>query len=233
MSNQPTQLIVALDFDSLDEATRLVDAAGASVLWYKVGKQLFTRYGPDALRPLKKAGKKVFLDLKFHDIPNTVRQAVRSALDIGADMVNVHAGGGLAMMAAAAEARRPDSLVIAVTVLTSMDQQALSQVGVQSSLSDQVERLARLARQAGLDGVVASGHEITMIRAACGPDFVQVIPGIRLASGSADDQKRIMTPGAAAEAGAQFIVVGRPVTRADDPAAAASEIVRQLECGGS
>lgn len=228
-----TELIVALDVDSLSAAQQLVEQIGEAASWYKVGKQLFTREGPAVVRHLADAGKQVFLDLKFHDIPNTVHQAVRSSLDLGARMVNVHASGGLAMLEAAAEARQPGTWVIAVTVLTSMDRPALAQVGVECPVADQVKRLAVLTQQAGLDGVVASGHESALIRDACGPEFVQVIPGIRPASATTDDQKRVMTPADAADAGAHFIVVGRPITQAADPAAAAAAITAELrEIGG-
>ncbi len=228
-----TQLIVALDYNSMDEAKTMVEAAGEQVLWYKVGKQLFTREGPAVVRMLKEAGKKVFLDLKFHDIPNTVKMAVTSALEMGADMVNVHASGSCAMLQAASQAKqdvnRPDTYVIAVTVLTSMDEAELAAVGVQSPVQDQVKRLALLAKESGLDGVVASGQESALIRESCGPAFCQVIPGIRPATAAVDDQKRIMTPAKAAAAGAHFIVVGRPITKSDDPAAAARAIQQELQ----
>jgi orotidine-5'-phosphate decarboxylase len=224
-----TQLIVALDVNTPEEGLALVDRIGDACTWYKVGKQLFTRYGPDIVRQLKERGKKVFLDLKFHDIPNTVREAVRSAAAIGADMTNVHASGGAAMLAAAAEGAKDSGvLLIAVTVLTSMDEQELAGVGVLSSPRDQVVRLARLTEANGVPGVVCSALEIGPLREACGPDFVLVVPGIRPAGSSADDQKRIMTPAQAAELGANFIVVGRPIRCAEDPAAAARAVVAEL-----
>jgi len=227
-----TQVIVALDVDTRAEVEALVQRTGDAVAWYKVGKQLFTQAGPGIVDYLKSQGKQVFLDLKFHDIPNTVGQAVRSALAIGADMVNVHGCGGRAMMEAAAKARKPGSLVIAVTVLTSMDQAAFTEAGYAGTVAEQVSRLARLAQTAGLDGVVASGQESELITAACGPRFVQVIPGIRPAAASVDDQKRVMTPAAAARAGAHYIVVGRPITQAADPAEAARGIVAELASVG-
>jgi orotidine-5'-phosphate decarboxylase len=224
-----TQLIVALDVNTPEEGLALVDRIGDACTWYKVGKQLFTRYGPDIVRQLKERGKKVFLDLKFHDIPNTVREAVRSAAAIGADMTNVHASGGAAMLAAAAEgAKESDVLLIAVTVLTSMDEQELAGVGIAASPRDQVVRLAQLTEANGVPGVVCSALEIGPLREACGPDFVLVVPGIRPAGSSADDQKRVMTPGQAAELGANFIVVGRPIRCAEDPAAAARSVVAEL-----
>jgi len=228
MPSTPTQLIVALDVDHAADALRLVDQLGPAATWYKVGKQLFTRCGPAIVQQLKGRGKRVFLDLKFHDIPNTVQQAVSAALEIGADMVNVHGSGGPAMLAAAAQAKRGDALVIAVTVLTSLDQAGFTAAGYAGTIAEQVQRLARLAQEAGLDGVVASGQESALVRAACGPGFVQVIPGIRPATAGSDDQKRVMTPAAAVRAGAHYIVVGRPVTQAVDPAAAAAAITAEL-----
>ncbi|MBT3286595.1 MAG: orotidine-5'-phosphate decarboxylase [Victivallales bacterium] len=224
-----TQLIVALDVNTSAEGLALVDRIGDACTWYKVGKQLFTRYGPDMVRQLKDRGKKVFLDLKFHDIPNTVREAVRSAAAVGADMTNVHAAGGAAMLAAAAEgAQESDVLLIAVTVLTSMDEAELAGVGITASPREQVVRLAQLTQGNGVPGVVCSALEIEPLRQVCGSDFVLVVPGIRPAGSSTDDQKRVMTPGQAAEQGADFIVVGRPIRCADDPAAAARAIVAEL-----
>jgi orotidine-5'-phosphate decarboxylase len=224
-----TRLIVALDVDTLDAAAHLVERLGAAVEWYKVGKQLFTRHGPAAVRLLKEAGKRVFLDLKFHDIPNTVAQAVRSAAAIGADLTNVHAPGGPSMLRAAAQAGRESGiLVTAVTVLTSMDQAELAAVGVDLDPAQQVVRLAVLSRDCGIPGVVCSPLEVSLIRLACGPDFVLVVPGIRPAGSGSDDQKRIMTPGQAAAAGTDFIVVGRPITAAPDALAAASAILAEL-----
>lgn len=229
MTTSGTQLIVALDVASLDEASRLLDELGDSVTWFKIGKQIFTENGPAAVKLLKERDKNVFLDLKFHDIPNTVAGAVRSAGHIGADMVNVHAGGGSEMMAAAAEAAREfDMLLVGVTVLTSMNAAELANTGITDEPEVQVLRLARLAGKAGLAGVVCSAWEINAIREACGPDFQLVVPGIRPAGADHGDQKRVMTPARAAEAGAQFIVVGRPVTRAESPRKAAQMIHREL-----
>jgi orotidine-5'-phosphate decarboxylase len=226
-----TELIVALDFAIRQDAEALVDEVGDAVTWYKIGKQMFTRYGPSAVEMLKQRQKRVFLDLKFHDIPNTVAKAVESALDIGADMVNVHASGGAAMMAAAAKSAKsanPDALLIAVTVLTSMDESALRGVGVPRQPAEQVEALARLAQDSGVQGVVASAHELELISRACGADFVTVIPGIRPAGAALGDQKRVMTPEQAAALGAHFIVVGRPITQAEDAARAARDIQASL-----
>lgn len=228
-------ILVALDVDSRAAALGLADALRGAVGGFKIGKQLFTAEGPSIVRELAARGDRVFLDLKFHDIPNTVAGAVRSAAATGAWMVNVHASGGRAMMRAAAEAARaaaPDGhrpLVIGVTVLTSLDQAALDEIGTTRSVVDQVVHLARLAQDSGLDGVVASPHEIRAIRQACGDSFLTVIPGIRPASPSAgDDQARTMTPAEAMRAGASYLVIGRPITAASDPRAAAERIAEEL-----
>ena len=224
-----TQLIAALDLDSAEAAFALVDRIGAALQWYKVGKQLFTMNGPELVRGLKKRGKKVFLDLKYHDIPNTVAQAVRAAGALGADMVNVHASGGSTMLNAAAKAASETGVcLIAVTVLTSLDAQEMTAIGISSSPAEQALRLARLSQQAGLAGVVCSAHEIKTIKEACGKSFLTVAPGIRPAGSAAGDQKRIMTPAQAAKAGADFIVVGRPILAAENPASAAQKIQEEL-----
>lgn len=232
-----TELIVALDFEKLKDALAFVETAGDSVAWYKIGSQLFCSAGPAAVAALKANGKKVFLDLKFHDIPNTVASAVSEAVKMGVDMVNVHASGGREMMMAAVKAASDNSpagkrpLVIAVTVLTSMDETAMMEVMNRKDVytpSAHVPHLAKLAKESGMDGVVASAHEIELIRKACGEDFVLVIPGIRPADSSTDDQKRIMTPGQASKKGANFIVVGRPVLKAKNPAEAARAIKAEM-----
>jgi orotidine-5'-phosphate decarboxylase len=222
-------IMVALDVNTLDEARQLVRRCGDAVTWYKVGKQLFTRFGPESVTGLKQAGKKVFLDLKFHDIPNTVGQAVRSAAAIGADLTNVHAGGGPAMLKEAAAAGRDTGIqVIAVTVLTSLDAAQLQAVGVADAPEKQVLRLARLTADAGLNGVVCSALEIAAMRREFGPEFLLVVPGIRPAGSDVGDQKRVMTPKDAAKAGASFLVIGRPITHAADPAAAAQAILADI-----
>ena len=232
------QLLVALDVESgtraLELATSLRDLAGG----FKVGSRLFTAEGPDLVKRLVASGAPVFLDLKFHDIPNTVAQAVDAAVSTGVWMLNVHASGGVPMMQAAgraaaetaAQTGRPRPLIIAVTVLTSMDAPTLASIGVNRPVLEQVVTLARMTQDAGLDGVVASPQETAAIRAACGPEFAIVTPGIRGASAGTtkDDQSRTMGPGEAIEAGASYIVVGRPIIAATDPRAAAAAIVEEL-----
>ena len=226
---EKTRLMVALDVPELNVALELVDRLGDQVEWYKVGKQLFTHYGPVVLKELKSRGRNVFLDMKFHDIPNTVAQAIRSAALIGADIINVHASGGPAMLAAAAEAgRETGKTVIAVTVLTSMDAEQLQALGILATPAEQVLRLARLTQAAGLPGVVCSALELPMLRREFGSDFLTLVPGIRPAGAAAGDQKRIMTPAQAAAAGANYIIVGRPIVAAPDPATAAQAVLAEL-----
>jgi orotidine-5'-phosphate decarboxylase len=231
-------VIVALDVATAREALALADALRDVVGGFKVGKQLFAAEGPSAIRALAERGDRVFLDLKFHDIPNTVAGAVTAAVATGAWMVNVHASGGRAMMRAAADAasataeklggERP--LIIAVTVLTSLDDGAMKEIGVGGTVRQQVVRLARLAQDSGLDGVVASPLEIADIRAACGDAFTIVTPGIRPEGQTRqDDQLRTMSPRSAVEAGADYLVVGRPITSAPDPREAAKQIARDIE----
>lgn len=239
--NPPTidPILIALDVPSASQALAIADSLRGAVGGYKIGSQLFTAEGPSIVRTLADRGDRVFLDLKFHDIPNTVAGAIESASHLGAWMMNVHASGGAAMMSAAAEAAdraaaqgRPRPLVIAVTVLTSMTADALSSVGVSRSPFDQVVHLALMAKGAGMDGVVASPLETAAIREACGPDFLIVTPGIRGGSaeqsGGRQDQARTMAPGDAMRAGASYLVVGRPITGAKDPRAAAEAITAEI-----
>lgn len=232
------QLLIALDVPTAAEALQLADTLRGAVGGFKIGNQLFTAEGPAMVRTLAARGDRVFLDLKFHDIPNTVAGGVAAATALGAWMVNVHASGGMKMMQAAAEAARrtaaavgrPAPRVIAVTVLTSMNAATLSETGVNAPVIEQVSRLARLAQQAGLDGVVASPQETGAIRELCGDRFDIVTPGIRggAAAQSKDDQERTMSPGEAIAAGASYLVVGRPITAAPDPRAAAERIAEEI-----
>ena len=230
-------ILVALDVESAAKAIELADRLRGAVGGYKIGKQLFTAAGPAVVRELTSRGDRVFLDLKFHDIPNTVAGAVQSAVATGAWMVNVHASGGTAMMTAAAEAARksaealgrPRPLVIAVTVLTSMTDATLAEIGIARPVINHVIYLAQLAKHAGLDGVVASPQETRAIRDACGPDFQIVTPGIRPADQQGkDDQARTLTPAEAIAAGATYLVIGRPITGAPNPREAAERIAATL-----
>ena len=230
-------ILVALDVESAAKALALADQLRGAVGGYKIGKQLFTAEGPSMVRELTSRGDRVFLDLKFHDIPNTVAGAVQAAVATGAWMVNVHASGGSAMMKAAAEAAttaaaalgRPRPLVIGVTVLTSMTDAALSEISVSRPMIDQVVHLAKLAKAAGLDGVVASPQETRAIRDACGEGFQIVTPGIRPSDQQGkDDQARTLTPAEAISAGANYLVIGRPITGAADPRLAAERIAATL-----
>jgi orotidine-5'-phosphate decarboxylase len=232
------QLLVALDVESADRAMQLVATLRGVAGGFKIGNRLFTTEGPTLVRRIVDAGSRVFLDLKYHDIPNTVEQAVEAAVGTGAWMINVHASGGTAMMEAAARAARetstrlgrPAPLMIGVTVLTSMDEQALRAIGVERPVLQHVIALARLTQQAGLQGVVASAQETPAIREACGPQFQIVTPGIRGASAGSErnDQSRTMGPAEAIRAGASYIVVGRPIIAAPDPRAAAAAIADEL-----
>ncbi|SDG01605.1 orotidine-5'-phosphate decarboxylase [Onishia taeanensis] len=224
-------LIIALDYPSLDAALCMADQLDPARCRVKVGKELYTRSGPDVLEALHGRGFEVFLDLKFHDIPNTVAGAVQAAAEQGVWMVNVHASGGRRMMEAARERLDRHALstqLIAVTVLTSMSAEDLAEVGVAVSPAEQVARLAALAQQSGMDGVVCSAQEATALRDLCGEDFLKVTPGIRPASAAADDQRRVLTPSAAMAAGSTHLVVGRPVTQAEDPMSALAALESEL-----
>jgi orotidine-5'-phosphate decarboxylase len=234
------RLVVALDLDSDREALGLVDELLGTVGMFKVGHQLFTAYGPDIVRRIRDKGGRVFLDLKYHDIPNTVAKASREAVKLGVSIFNVHSLGGLDMMKAAVsaateEADRQNSskpLVLAVTILTSMDDTMLRrELKINRSLRREVTHLAELAQRAGMSGVVASPQEITMLRKAIRGPFVVLTPGVRPAWTGNDDQKRVMSPGDAVAAGADYLVVGRPVLKAPDRKEAVQRIIQEIEQG--
>lgn len=226
-----SRIVVALDFPDSESALACVKRLSPQQCKLKVGKELFTSQGPAFVGALVRSGFDVFLDLKFHDIPNTVARACVAAADLGVWMLNVHSLGGAAMMRAAREALgegdRP--LLIAVTVLTSMTDEDLRAIGIQEGAAQSVYRLAGLAHENGADGVVCSAQEAGVIRDRFGEGFLRVTPGIRLADGSADDQKRIMSPALAVQNGASYLVIGRPVTRAADPSAVLRRIERELK----
>lgn len=231
------KLIVALDFHTKEDALALVDKLGDSVVFYKVGMELFYRVGSSIIEELKKRNKKIFLDLKLHDIPNTVAQGLCSLLYQGVDIMNVHASGGYTMMKAAADTVRAEAKkmgieapkIIAVTILTSINEADWEGLGQTVSIKDQVIRLAKLTKEAGLDGVVASPQEAKFIREACGEDFLIITPGVRPAGASIDDQSRIATPAKALADGATHLVVGRPIRAAQNPVEAAENILKEME----
>ncbi|MFN4289418.1 MAG: orotidine-5'-phosphate decarboxylase [Permianibacter sp.] len=226
------KIIVALDYDQQAKALALADQLDPAQCRLKIGKEMFTKFGPELVRTIQQRGFQVFLDLKFHDIPNTVAGAVKAAADLGVWMVNVHASGGPKMMAAAREAlqgygaQRP--LLIAVTVLTSFDAEQLAAIGINRSLDEHVLALAKLTEQAGLDGVVCSAREANALRAQSGAGFCLVTPGIRPAGSAAGDQVRTLTPREALQAGSSYLVIGRPITGAPDPLKALCEIAESL-----
>lgn len=231
------RLIVALDIDGLDQAQELVRLLAGDVGMFKIGKQLFTHAGPQAVRLVQESGGEIFLDLKFHDIPNTVAKAAIEATRMGVKMFNVHASGSLEMMRLTVkevervcrQEKRRKPIMLAVTVLTSLNQDDLKRVGVDGNVEDQVVRLALLTKEAGMQGVVASPHEVADIRNACGRRFVILTPGIRPADASRNDQQRVMTPSEAIRAGVDYIVVGRPILEAKNPVTAARAIVAEME----
>lgn len=225
------RLIVALDVPNGAAAEDMLDRLGDTCAWFKVGLELFVAEGPAVLEPILRRGHHVFLDLKLHDIPNTVAGAVRSAASLGVSMLTLHAAGGPAMLAAAREAltgvaNAPE--LLAVTVLTSMDAAQTAAIGVPRSPGEQVELLARMGLGAGIRGFVCSPQEVAMLRALAGPEGVLVIPGIRPAGSAAGDQKRVATPADALRAGASYLVVGRPITQAADPAKAAAAVLEEM-----
>lgn len=232
------RLVLALDVDDFKKADELVGKLSDYVGVFKIGNQLFTAEGAKVVNMVNDKGSKVFLDLKFHDIPNTVARAAEVAAKLGVYIFNVHTSGGYEMMKTAAEATKRTSLalginkplILGVTLLTSINQEILEkEIGIKKGIEEQVVHLAKLAKAAGLDGVVASSWEIKKIRKACGEDFVILTPGIRPAGKSSDDQKRVMTPREAIKLGADFLVIGRPIRNAVNPVEAAKEILREME----
>lgn len=231
------EIIVALDVASLADAKRLINELGDSISTYKVGMELFYSVGPEAVRLVREAGKELFLDLKLHDIPNTVAQGAKALLGLGANYLSIHSTGGLAMMkeTVRVSSEAPASLgvsrpkLLAITVLTSIDDAEWQNLHFPGSISDQVVHLAKLAKQAGIDGVVASPHEAANIRQACGSDFLIVTPGVRPTGSVINDQSRIATPAGAVKSGANYLVIGRPITASSDPRAASQAIRQEME----
>lgn len=231
------RLIVALDVSTMDEVKAIVTSLGDSVSFYKVGMELFYAEGEKTIRYLQEQGKHVFLDLKLHDIPNTVAHGVSSLTYVGANLITIHGQGGPVMMKAAVQAARESAeklgverpKLLAITVLTSFDEEAWTATGGQLPISDQVIRLAKLAKECGMDGVVCSALEAKMIRQACGEDFLIVTPGIRPSFATTDDQKRIATPASALQDGASRLVIGRPITQAKEPREAVRLIIEEME----
>lgn len=231
------RLIVALDVSTMEQMKDIVDTLGDAVSFYKVGMELFYAAGEDTVAYLRDCGKSVFLDLKLHDIPNTVAQGVKSLTRLGANLITIHGQGGAVMLKAATDAAREAAeelgverpKLLAITVLTSFDDTTWSGIGGQLPIADQVRRLALLAKDAGVDGVVASPLEAKLIREACGDDFLIVTPGIRPAFAAANDQKRIATPSSALRDGASRLVIGRPITKADNPREAVRMILEEME----
>ena len=231
------RLIVALDFHNIDDVKKLVNSLGDSVNYYKVGMELFYSVGPNVIEWLKGEGKNIFLDLKLHDIPNTVAGGLCSLMNLGANILNVHASGGYTMMKTAADRLKeaadlnnvPRPKLIAITVLTSINQEDWEGLGYQTPMKDQVVRFAKLAKKAGLDGVVASPQEAKIIRESCGEDFLIVTPGIRPAGAAINDQSRIATPAQALKNGANHLVIGRPIIAAENPREAALAILEEIK----
>jgi len=230
-SNDPRErLIIALDVSTTAAAQKIVAAVGDSALTYKVGMQLYTAEGPQVVRDLVASGRRVFLDLKYHDIPNTVGTAVAEAAKLGVHMLTVHASGGGKMLRTAVDAAkaRPELMILAVTVLTSMDGQDLEKIGLRGSVEESVVRLASIALANGCQGIVTSAREASAVRAKLGQEFAIVTPGVRPAGTEVGDQVRVVTPAEAIAAGASHIVVGRPITEASDPAVEARAILAQI-----
>lgn len=226
------KILIALDFDSLTPVYQLAECINPTQARLKIGKALFARFGIEPVKMLQERGFEIFLDLKYHDIPNTVADALRSAADLGVWMVNVHASGGRKMLEASVNAlanRQSKPLLIAVTVLTSTSEAELPDIGIQDPLAVQVKRLTQLAYQAGLDGVVCSAQEAAAVKKAAVPHFLTVCPGIRPAGSAADDQTRIMTPAQALQNGADYLVIGRPITQSPTPDAVLDQITQSLQ----
>lgn len=227
-----SKVIVALDYNDERKALEFVDKVSGDLCKLKVGNELFTTAGPRFVEKLVNKGFKVFLDLKYHDIPNTVSRACEAAADLGVWLVDVHTSGGPVMMSAAAEALskyRERPYLIGVTVLTSMDSSQLNSIGISSEPKEQVIKLARLAKESGLDGVVSSAQEVALIKANVDAPFICVTPGIRPAGSAVGDQKRIMTPPEAIASGSDYLVIGRPITQADDPVKALADINASID----
>lgn len=229
-------IICALDTKDIEQAKNLAILLKDNVSMVKCGLEFFTKNGSEGIREVSSTGLDIFLDLKFHDIPNTVAEAIRSAVSLDVSIITIHTLGGKAMMQAAAQAAKEESeklgkkkpIIVGVTILTSMDDQELQGIGINRATTGQVEILAKLAQESGLDGIVCSPHEIKLVKETCGNDFITVVPGIRPASSSSDDQKRVMTPKEAVNNGADYIVIGRPITKSDDPKKSAKEIFESL-----
>ena len=222
------RIIIALDVPTRADALRLVQQLSPQISIFKVGLQLFTAEGPDMVRELLASGVRIFLDLKLHDIPNTVGRAVESASKLGVHMLTIHLSGGLEMIAAAVSARSEVLAILGVSVLTSSNEQTLKETGVASSMADQVLRLAQLGKKAGLQGIVCSPHEIDLLRANLPRSIKLVVPGIRSAATPAGDQKRVMTAAEAFAKGADYVVIGRPITGSPNPAEAAAQILNEV-----
>jgi orotidine-5'-phosphate decarboxylase len=229
-------IICALDTKDTKRAKELALSIKDNVAMVKCGLEFFTKNGAEGIKEIASTGLDIFLDMKFHDIPNTVAEAIRSAVHLDVRIITIHTLGGKTMMEAAAKAARQESeltgkqkpLIIGVTVLTSMDDEELEGIGIKTNTANQVELLAKLAKESGLDGIVCSPHEIKKVKSVCGNDFITVVPGIRPLSSDKDDQKRVMTPKEAINNGADYIVIGRPITKAEKPSIAAKEIYDSL-----
>ena len=222
------RLIVALDFPTQAKALALVSVLSDSVSIYKIGLQLYTGAGPAIVQAVAATGAKIFLDLKLHDIPNTVAKAVAAAGELGVQMLTVHLSGGGVMLKAAVEAKPPHLSLLGVTVLTSATQETLGEIGVTATLEDQVVRLAELGKNSGIDGLITSPHEVRLLRDRLGPEIILVTPGVRPAWAAADDQKRFTTPREALERGADYLVIGRPITADPDPRAAVERVLEEM-----